>query len=73
MGHSPDDRFQITCSYCGFLASERTLKDAISSANLAELRHNAEYEHIEIFDLMAHTGKPELYNSSGEVITVKGE
>jgi len=68
MGYTIDDRFQVSCSCCGYLTGERTFYDAKRSANLAELRHNAEYEHIEIFDIMAHVGKPELFTSDGQVI-----
>ena len=73
MSYTVDDRFQISCSNCGYLASERTLQDAKRSASLAELKHNAEYEHIEIYDIMAHIGKPELYNSDGEIISIRGK
>jgi len=71
MGYTVDGRFQVSCSSCGYLESSRTLKSAKLSARLAELRHNAEYEHVEIYDIMAHIGNPELYSSDGEIIRVR--
>ena len=71
MGYTVDDRFQVSCSICGYLTSERTLKEAIHTARFADMKHHSENEHIEIYDIMAHMGKPELYNVDGEVIRTR--
>ena len=70
-GHTTDDRFQVTCSYCGFIARETNLIDAISTAQGAKIKHNQTNEIIEIFDLMAHIGCPEIYTNTGKPIAFK--
>ena len=71
MNYTVDDRFQVTCSICGYLVGERSLGEAIHTANFANMKHNSENEHIEIYDIMAHIGKPELYDVDGEVIRIR--
>jgi hypothetical protein len=62
------DRFQITCTLCGFIASEKSLSEAIKSATYYNEKHFEPNEFIEIFDSMTHHGKPELYTYDGKVI-----
>ncbi len=71
MSHTTDNRFQIICSYCGLLSSTTKLFDAIRTATRAKERHSSPEETIEIFDLLAHTGRPELYTHTGKPITYK--
>ncbi len=63
-----DDRFQVTCSCCGFLSGHKTFQDAKLSAVLAERRHFQPYELIEIFDIMAHIGNPDTWTANGLVV-----
>lgn len=69
--YTTDDRFHVTCSLCGFLCGESSLYNAKRAAQTAEINHNTESEHIEIYDSMAHIGKPDLYNAYGEVIQIR--
>ena len=72
MRHTTDDRFQVTCSYCGFITRETNLIDAIGTAQRAKsYSHNSPDETIEIFDLMAHKGYPEIYSDTGKPIAYK--
>ena len=71
MGYTTDNRFQISCSVCGYLYSERTLEGAKRTARLAERKHFEPDEFVEIYDIMAHIDKPELYTSDGSVTKVR--
>ncbi len=65
------DRFQVCCSYCGFLSSHRTHELALESAKHALARHNQKVEHITVFDLMAHKGKTDLWDVNGKPVRIK--
>ncbi len=51
------DRFQVDCSYCGFLDSFMTRADAKRYAEYMQKRHNTDVEIITIYDVMAHKPK----------------
>ena len=63
-----DNRFQVSCTYCGHLDAEKDLQSAIRTADYYSKTHNTDKEFIQIFDLMAHKGKPEVYNRIGTPI-----
>ena len=71
MGYTIDDRFQISCSFCGYLSGHRTLDAAKFSARLAERKHFQADEFVEIYDIMAHIGKPELFTADGTVTRIR--
>jgi len=70
--HTTDNRFQISCTDCGHLDVEKDLQSAIRTADHYSKTHNTDKEVIQIFDLMAHKGKPEVYNRIGEPIKIRG-
>jgi hypothetical protein len=69
--HTTDNRFQISCSYCGHIDAETNLIDAVATAQRVKAKHNSPDEHIEIFDLMAHKGYPELYTDTGKPVAFR--
>lgn len=65
------DRFQISCSYCGLIGTEKSLSAALQSAKRLKEKHNTEVEVIEIFDSMAQKGTCELWDVDGHCIGYK--
>ena len=65
----PANRFQVSCSYCKHLDSFPTMALAMRYAQGAVKRHSESNEVIGIFDLMAHIGQYELYDSQGNGIS----
>ncbi len=65
------DRFTIDCSYCGFLISERTFKEALDTAGRRKLRHNSPDEKITIFDRLAQRGACNTWDIDGRCIGYK--
>lgn len=59
------DRFQVSCSCCGYMESFSSLTKAWESAQLRKLRHNQPGEKIEICDIMAHIGCTDLWDADG--------
>lgn len=66
-----DNRFQVGCSYCGYLQGFYKFQEAVMYASLIAFRHNEPNENVEIYDIMAHIGSPELYSANGDVIRVR--
>lgn len=62
-----DFRYEIGCSICGYICSDRTMSDAIATANRASELHKGKSEYITIYDRMAHRGKPRLYDMNGNI------
>jgi len=72
MNYTVNGRYQVDCSICGHLVSERSLRKAIHTAQfLADLRHNLEGEQITIYNTLAHRGKPDLYSKDGKIISTR--
>jgi len=65
------DRFTIDCSYCGFLTSERTLKEALGAARGLKIRHQSAKAEITIFDLLAQRGACNTWDVEGHCIGYK--
>ena len=65
------DRFTIDCSLCGFVSSEKSLSDALSSARNYAKRHNSPEEKITVFDVMAHEGVCHLWDVQGNCLEKK--
>lgn len=59
------NRFQVTCETCGFIDSYPSLVESKVRAISAHDGSHNDCGLIEIFDLMAHIGKPELYSYKG--------
>jgi hypothetical protein len=66
-------RFTVTCSVCGFLSAHKNFGRAVFAAQSAYLRHTLPEEKIEIFDVMAQRGCPELWNFNGDVLARRGQ
>ena len=64
------DRFTIDCSYCGFISSERTLTEAIRTAQGLKQRgrHATPEEKITIFDRLAQRGACNTWDVEGHCI-----
>jgi len=71
MNYTVNERYQVDCSICGHLSSERTFVNAKRTAQFADMFHHSENEQITISDIMAHRGKPDLYTNTGEVISTR--
>lgn len=69
---TPDYRYQITCSYCGLIGTEKSKEEAFETAKRLKERHNTEDEEIEVFDLMAQRGTCELWTIDGQCKRRKG-
>ncbi|HUS04449.1 MAG TPA: SAP domain-containing protein [Dehalococcoidia bacterium] len=65
------DRFTIDCSYCGFLTSEKTFKEALETAGRLKLRHQSKGEKIAIFDRLAQRGACNTWDAEGHCIGYK--
>ncbi len=65
------DRFTIDCSYCGFLTSERTFREALETAGRLKLRHKARDEKITIFDRLAQQMVCNTWDVEGHCIGYK--
>ena len=65
----PENRFQVSCSYCKHLDSFPTLELAKRYAQHAIQTHNNPCENITIYDLMAHIGQFEVYDYQGNGIS----
>ncbi len=63
-----NNRFQISCKICGILSVHKTLDAAQRQIQYILPAHSDEGESIEIFDVMAHIGRAEIYSSNGEVL-----
>lgn len=70
-GTVPEERFTIDCSFCGFLATERTYVAAMETAQRLKLRHSAPDEKITIFDRLAHRGVCDTWDINGRCIGYK--
>ena len=66
-------RFQIGCSYCGYLVSYSKLSDALADAKLRTVKHNTPDEEILVTDIMAHQGCPEEWDADGKVRQIRGQ
>jgi hypothetical protein len=64
-------RYQISCSYCGFLSSEMTLKEALDTAKRALQRHTTKGENIDVFDIMAKYGTCDTWGPNGKCLHYK--
>jgi len=65
-------RFQVSCSYCGMLESFTNFNDAVTYANkMQKTQHNNPCENVEVFDLLAHSGKPDLFDYLGDIKSIK--
>jgi len=62
------ERFTVNCSVCGYLTGHTTLAKALMKATSAQRGHSLRGEVVTVFDVMAHRGRPELYNADGEVL-----
>lgn len=67
---TPDYRFEVSCNYCGVLEYCTTLEHALRTAKNCEPDHKY-CSDIMVFDLMAHKGKPEIYNPEGTVRSIR--
>ena len=68
------DRFMVLCSVCGWISGHKNFSLALSAAQYAYmLKHTLPDEKITIYDLMAHKGKPELWDFNGNILTRKGQ
>jgi len=65
------DRFQITCSYCGLLATETKLANALERAKSLQKKHSSKDEKVEVFDVMAKVGACELWDPEGHCLAYK--
>jgi hypothetical protein len=66
------DRFQVVSSVCGWLAGYSKFVDALSYARAKKTeRHTEPQEIVTIFDLMAHHGKPQLWDIAGKILARK--
>ena len=65
------DRYQISCSECGFLSSEMYLSAALETAKRANLRHNTKGEDIHVFDVMAKKGSCDTWDPDGKCLHYK--
>ncbi len=63
-----DTRYHVTCSVCGFLTGHQTFADALRAAEQAHIRHCEADEFVEVFDVMAHKGKPQTWTHLGLVV-----
>jgi len=62
------DRYEISCRYCGVLSYAPTLLKALRAAEAANPKHSMDYEHVTVFDRMAHHGQPELFDAHGKIL-----
>jgi hypothetical protein len=62
------DRFTIDCSFCGFLTSARSLKDALEIANNLKTRHSNAGEKITVFDRLAQRGICNTWDNEGNCL-----
>lgn len=60
------DRFTISSFTEGFIAGFKTFPEALEAAQHHKYPHS-----IEIFDVMAHLGKPQLWDYTGMVISFR--
>ena len=60
-----DNRFHVTCGYCGMIDTYPSLVEAKVRAVSVKGGSHKDCEDITIFDTMAHIGKPELYEADG--------
>lgn len=58
-----DNRFKIGCSICGVGGHEKTLREALNTAN----RIHIVCDDVWVEDLKAQVGEPLLYSPDGEV------
>ncbi len=60
-----DHRFHVDCETCGHLNAYPSLAEAKARAISAHDGNHRDCGLVEIFDSMAHIGKPELYSYKG--------
>lgn len=64
-----NNRYQVFCTYCGQLSTERTKRDAMSAATAYVTQgHFANPCYVRVADLMAHVGSVELWRVTKEGI-----
>jgi hypothetical protein len=60
------DRFEVSCSYCGRLAGEKSRAEGISAAKHYRTLHNGPNERVTVYDLMAHIGCTQVWDADGD-------
>ena len=65
-------RYEIGCSECGVICYETTLKKALIEAQTQTKQHDTDSEKVTVYDRLAHYGKPELFDTTGKVLKLKG-
>ena len=67
------DRYEIGCSFCGFLSTEKNLASAMQTAKSYLASHPRPDERIHIYDRMAHQGAWVLWEviDSEKVVAMK--
>ena len=61
-----DERYEISCSGCGVLHHESTLREALETAGRCVPDHTL-CADVMVYDRMAHNGRPEIYEPGGKV------
>jgi len=64
-----EDRYQVTCSYCGLL---ETFMSRLPAFECATREHFKCSGHIEVFDLMAHKGLTDTWTWNGHAVHQRG-
>ena len=69
-----NNRYQVFCTYCGQLSTERTKRDAMSAAvsYLGRSGHVEDGCDVRVADMMANIGSVELWQVTEEGIRVIG-
>jgi hypothetical protein len=69
-----NNRYQVLCTYCGQLSTERNKRDAMSAAvsYLGRDGHISEVCEVRVADLMANVGSVEVWQVTKEGIRVIG-
>ncbi len=65
------DRFQALDDVCGLISSHLKREEAFRVAYDHAVKVQNQSHSVEVFDLMAHAGKPQCWNYQGDILSFK--